>query len=274
VLPASRSAATKPPGLLLGSARLNQRTRPLIGITGRKDSSARLLRASLHSVGETYTRAVHRAGGTPVIIPPLTQEVDWKGLLERLDGLLLSGGEDITPDMYGQASSPWTGQVDGERDSSEIGLVRLWLAGGKPLLAICRGHQLLNVALGGTLMQDIAAQIQDALDHGYLPGRPMEFAVHTVDAAPESRLAAILGGVSFPVNSAHHQAVAQAGRGLAVVAWASDGVIEATEMPDHPFCLAVQWHPEAMLRVSTAMLPLFEAFVRASAGGECCSSAS
>jgi putative glutamine amidotransferase len=219
----------------------------------------------MHSVGETYTRAVHRAGGTPVIIPPLMQEVDWLALLDRLDGLLLSGGEDITPGAYGQALGPWTGQGDGERDSSEIGLVRLWLAQGKPLLAICRGHQMLNVALGGTLLQDITTQVPDALDHAYSPGRPMELAVHTVRVTEDSRLAAVMGSASFAVNSAHHQAIAQPGSGLTVVAQAADGIIEAMEMPDHPFCLGVQWHPEAMLRTSPTMLPLFEQFVRASA---------
>jgi putative glutamine amidotransferase len=219
----------------------------------------------MHSVGETYTRAVHRAGGTPVIIPPVTQAVDWEALLDRLDGLLLSGGEDIAPTAYGQALSPWTGRVDGERDSSEIGLARLWLTRGKPLLAICRGHQLLNVALGGALLQDITAEVPDALDHAYLPGRPMEDTVHTVEAMMESQLAAILGSALFSVNSAHHQAVVQPGRGLEIVAYASDGVVEATEMRDHPFCLSVQWHPEAMLRISAAMLPLFEEFIRASA---------
>jgi putative glutamine amidotransferase len=218
----------------------------------------------MHTVGETYTRAIHRAGGTPVIIPPFTREGDWTTLLDRLDGLLLSGGEDIAPGTYGQLSSPWTGRIDEERDTSEIGLVQRWLARGKPLLAICRGHQILNIALGGTLLQDITAEFPDALDHAYSPGRPMEASVHAVEVAAESRLAAILGGGAFAVNSAHHQAVAQPGRGLEIVARAPDDVVEATEMVAHPFCLSVQWHPEAMLRMSATMLPLFEAFVQAS----------
>ena len=217
----------------------------------------------MHSVGETYTRAIHRAGGIPVIIPPLMEEADWSGLLDRLDGLLLSGGEDIAPDAYGQMPSSWTGYVDEERDRSELGLVRRWLARGKPLLAICRGHQILNVALGGTLLQDIAAELPDALEHAYLPGHRMEVAAHTVKVTPKSQLASILGGAAFSVNSAHHQAVAQAGRGLVIVAEASDGVIEATEMTGDSFCLSVQWHPEAMLRISADMLPIFEEFVRA-----------
>lgn len=217
----------------------------------------------MHSVGVTYTRAIHRVGGTPVIIPPLTREVDWTPLLTRLDGLLLSGGEDIAPEYYGQDLEPWTGQVDKERDQSELGLVQQWVARGKPLLAICRGHQVLNVALGGELWQDVMTQLPDAMDHAYVPGRPMELTVHTVTLTPESRLARILGGVYFEVNSAHHQAVARPGAGLEIVAYAPDQVTEATELPDHPFCLSVQWHPEAMLKVSESMLPLFSAFVSA-----------
>jgi putative glutamine amidotransferase len=208
---------------------------------------------------------MHRAGGTPVILPPLTEEADWLTLLDRLDGLLLSGGEDITPDFYGQPLSPWIGYVDTERDRSEVGLVRAWLGRGKPLLAICRGHQMLNVALGGTLLQDITAQVPEALDHAYSPGRAMELGVHTVAVTPQSRLATIMGGVTFEVNSAHHQAVAQPGQGLAVTAHAPDGVVEALELRDHPFCLGVQWHPEAMLRISALMLPLFGQLVSASA---------
>lgn len=240
----------------------------MIGITGRKDTSARLLNAPMHSVGVTYTRAVHQAGGTPLIIPPLTQDVDWPGLLRHLDGLLLSGGEDIAPSYYGQELEPWTGRVDAERDRSELGLVRAWLELGKPLLAICRGHQVLNVALGGTLLQDIASQIPDALDHAYTPARPMEHDVHTVDLNPESRLAGILHGAHFAVNSAHHQAVSEPGEGLSVVGRAPDGVVEAMELPDHPFCLSVQWHPEAMLRRSETMRPLFSAFVAAAGSAQ------
>lgn len=217
----------------------------------------------MHSVGETYTRAVHRAGGVPLIIPPLTQERDWAPLLERLDGLLLTGGEDIAPGRYGQTHEAWTGRFDSERDASELGLVRTWLPSGKPLLAICRGHQVLNVALGGSLYQDVMAHVPNALDHAYVPGRPMEQTVHTVDLAPGSRLAAILAGDHFAVNSAHHQAVLQAGTGLDVVARAPDQIVEAIELVRHPFCIGVQWHPEAMLRLSDTMLPLFEAFIAA-----------
>lgn len=217
----------------------------------------------MHSVGVTYTRAIQQAGGTPVIIPPLTQDSDFPGLLAHLDGLLLSGGEDIAPDRYGQALEPWTGRVDVQRDYAELGLLQGWLALGKPLLAICRGHQVLNVALGGTLLQDITTAFPSALDHAYTPARPMEQTIHTVEVTPESRLSRILGNTHFAVNSAHHQAVTEPGHGIAITATAPDGIVEATELVDHPFCISVQWHPEAMLKTSDSMRPLFAAFVGA-----------
>ncbi len=217
----------------------------------------------MHSVGATYTRAIQRAGGTPVVLPPIMHEDDWPSLLRKLDGLLLSGGEDIAPAAYGQEQQAWTGRIDETRDYAELGLVERWLSLDRPLLGICRGYQVLNVSLGGTLLQDIMTERSDTLDHAYVPGRPMETTVHEVRIQAESHLARALGGTRFSVNSAHHQAVSEPGRGLDVVAYAPDGIIEATELPHHPFCLGVQWHPEAMLRHSTSMLPLFKAFVEA-----------
>ena len=244
------------------SRNLNQR-RPLIGITGRKDSSARLLHAPMHSVGETYTRAVHRAGGTPLILPPLLTPEDVPGLLAQLDGLLLSGGEDIDPVRYRQTPGLHLGRIDPERDAGEFALVRSWLPTAKPLLAICRGHQVLNVVLGGNLYQEIADALPNALDHAFVPARPMERAVHTVTLAPDSQLSQILGRTEVAVNSAHHQAVDELGETLVVTAFAPDGVVEAMENPDHRFCISVQWHPEAMVKVSETMTPLFKALVEA-----------
>ncbi len=217
----------------------------------------------MYSVGETYARALHRVGATPVILPPIMQAQDCELLLLRLDGLLLSGGEDVSPGYYGEAPAAWMGGVDAERDTAEMLLVQAALGQNKPLFAICRGHQVLNVALGGTLYQDIAAQLPNTLDHAYVPARPMEQLVHSVTLASDSRLAAILGGVEFKVNSAHHQSLREPGAGMRIVAHAPDGVVEATELPDYPFCLSVQWHPEAMVKTDDAMLPLFAAFVAA-----------
>jgi putative glutamine amidotransferase len=215
------------------------------------------------AVGETYIRAIIRGGGTPVVIPPITQPDDIEVLVKRLDGLLLSGGEDIAPRHYGQVGEPWMGQVDEDRDATELGLTRIWLRKAKPLLAICRGIQVLNVAIGGTLYQDISTSLPEALDHTYVPARSMEAPIHPVNIESGSMLAKIIGGTSFDVNSAHHQAVDVPGNGAKVVAHAPDGIIEAIEFPQQTFCIGVQWHPEAMIKVSDIMVPLFTSFVHA-----------
>ncbi len=235
--------------------------KPLIGITGRKDTSARLHNSTLHCVGETYVHAIYQAGGMPVILPPVITPEDIPTLVKSIDGLLLTGGEDVAPANYGQESEPWMGGSDEERDASEFTLVQMALENALPILGICRGHQLLNIALGGTLYQDLAMQLPDTLDHAYAPAHPMEHYAHPVTVEADSWLAKILGSTSFMVNSAHHQGVHTVGTALRVTACAPDSVIEALEMPKYPFCLSVQWHLEALLNVSPAMLTLFEAFV-------------
>jgi putative glutamine amidotransferase len=219
----------------------------------------------MHALGETYAQAIHRAGGTPVILPPIISAEDLPPLLTQLDGLVLSGGEDLAPERYGQSPSPHLGRVDEVRDAGELALVRAWLPYVKPLLAICRGHQVLNVALGGTLYQDITESLPNALDHAFVPARPMERTVHTVTLQPGSRLAGLLDATTLAVNSAHHQAIADLGHDLVITAYAPDGVIEAIECPDHRFCIGVQWHPEAMVKLSDTMWPLFEGFVATAA---------
>ncbi|HOC20126.1 MAG TPA: gamma-glutamyl-gamma-aminobutyrate hydrolase family protein [Anaerolineae bacterium] len=237
--------------------------RPIIGITGRKDTSARLVHSPMYSVGETYVHAVHQAGGAPVILPPMLAEADWTALLGRLEGLLLSGGEDLHPRQYGQPPEAWLGGVDETRDTSELGLIRAALEMRKPIFAICRGIQVLNVALGGTLYQDLAAQVPGALDHAFLMSRSLDQSVHPVTLEADSALVRILGGVTFAVNSAHHQSIQTPGAGLRVVGRAPDGVIEAVELADYPFCIGVQWHPEALVRSDPAMAALFAALVEA-----------
>jgi len=236
--------------------------KPLIGITGRQDQSARLHSTALYAVGQTYVRAIQKVGGVPLIIPPTMTADDCSCVLAALDGLLLTGGEDIVPKYYEQMPEAWLGGVDEKRDISELGLVQQWLTLKRPLLAICRGHQMLNIATGGTLYQDIAAHIPNALDHPYTPARPMEQLVHWVEIAPDSQLARIFGATSLEVNSAHHQAVKTPGAGIKISAHAPDGVVEALELSAHPFCVSVQWHPEAMVKVNDSMWPLFKAFVK------------
>jgi putative glutamine amidotransferase len=236
---------------------------PVIGITGRTDQSARPPNIFLFSISRTYVQAVELGGGAPVIIPPHLEEAELRAIFERLDGLLLSGGGDIEPSFFGEEDSGLLWVVDERRDRLELALARWALAEELPLLAICRGHQVLNVAAGGTLIQDIPAFVPGALNHSTVAGRPKSAVTHMVEVAAGSRLAALIGAGDLGVNSAHHQAVKAVGDGLIVTARAPDGIIEGLEIADHPFCVGVQWHPEAMVESQPAMRRLFEGLAEA-----------
>jgi putative glutamine amidotransferase len=210
---------------------------------------------------QSYAKALEAAGAIPVLLPLLdvTTSTD---LLDRLDGLLLAGGDDVNPARYGQTVHAKTEPPDDRRDQVEIDLALSAVAEKKPLLAICRGMQVLNVAFGGTLTQDIADLVPNALDHtlNYEDYQLRSTIAHSVDILPNTRLASITGN-SAQVNSFHHQAIAQIGEGLHSAAYASDGIVEALE-GGHPdqFLLAVQWHPEDMYQSDPKMLGLFESF--------------
>lgn len=186
-----------------------------------------------------YAEQVAAAGGIPVLLPPLPGIA---AAVDRLDGLLLTGGGDVDPGRYGAQPDPHTSRVSGPRDAAELELLNAAVAAGKPVLGVCRGMQLLNVARGGTLCQHLPA------DAGHYP-EPGIFGSHPVKVAPGTRLAGILGadGSAVDVPTAHHQSIDRLGDGLVATAWAEDGVIEAVERDDDgdPFLLAVQWHPEA-----------------------------
>jgi putative glutamine amidotransferase len=189
-----------------------------------------------------YSDMVTAAGALPVLLPPVRGVA---GLLGRLDGLVLSGGGDISPAAYGAEADPATGTANPDRDRAELELCRHAFADGVPVLGICRGLQVVNVALGGTLHQ----HLPDLVGHdGHSPD-PAGYGRHKVSIEPGSRLAALLGRSEADVPTHHHQAVDRLGAGLAATAWADDGVIEAAELagPDGPASLvaAVQWHPEA-----------------------------
>jgi putative glutamine amidotransferase len=206
---------------------------------------------------------VELGGGAPLVIPPHLGETELRAIFEHVDGLLLSGGGDIGPALYGERDGGLLWSIDEWRDRTELALARWALAEGLPLLAICRGIQVLNVAAGGTLVQDIPTQVHDALSHSSVAGRPMDTVAHTVEVAADSRLAALVGAGELGVNSAHHQAAKAVGARLAITARAPDGIIEGLEAPDHPFCLGVQWHPEAMAESRPVMRRLFEGLARA-----------
>jgi len=222
-----------------------------------------LLRIPRYATPQTYVHAVIRAGGLPVVLPAAIREGQIPYLMDRLDGLLLSGGGDIAVECYGGPESPLVENVDRERDRAELALVRLALRNQKPLLAICRGIQVLNVACDGTLYADIGAQIPDALLHLPADDQPPDSTSHPVCLAAGSQLAAILGQEEVTVNSLHHQAARRLGQGLAVTARAPDGVVEGLEYPHHPFCVGVQWHPELEIGNQEGMERLFQALVQA-----------
>ena len=234
---------------------------PIIGISTRTGQSNSPSRAPLYGVPQTYVRAVRQAGGLPVLLTPVSTPQEAAAVISSVTGLILSGGGDIAASLYGGEPSELIAMVDPERDESELLLTQAALQAGTPLLAICRGIQMLNVARGGTLYADIPTQIPDSLPHRPPPGGPYDGAAHQISIAPGSRLATILGGTNVTVNSLHHQAVRQVGQGLVVSARAPDGVIEGLELDDHPFCLGVQFHPE--LDTAGVGGPLFQALVQA-----------
>jgi putative glutamine amidotransferase len=203
------------------------------------------------------------SGGTPVIIPPYLEGPPLRSAFEGIAGLLLSGGGDIHPSSFGERECGLLWRIDRRRDHAELSLARWALEEGCPVLAICRGIQTLNVAAGGSLIQDIPTQVPDALAHSSIAGRPLPDIAHQVSVNPHSRLAELIGAGDVGVNSAHHQAVKSVGDGLLAVARAPDSVIEGLEAPAHPFCIGVQWHPEAMVESTPIMRRLFEGLIQA-----------
>src|SRR4051794_1950615 len=194
------------------------------------------------ALGVSYLDAVAEAGGIPVILAPLPAR-RLEAIIERLDGVCLSGGPDIEPATYGALDHPELGPTEPEVDLFELGLVRAARRRGLPVLAICRGMQVLNVARGGTLVQHVP-DLSDEVPHRQTT--PACEPSHAVAVAADSRLARITGSDRIDVNSFHHQAIDLLGAGLEPVAWADDGVIEAVEAPGDAFMLGVQWHAECL----------------------------
>jgi putative glutamine amidotransferase len=193
----------------------------------------------------------------------LSDDTLLRAAYKQVDALLLPGGEDVNPRHYGEPPHEKCGPPSPARDATELALARWAVAEGKPLLAICRGIQVLNVALGGSLYQDIAAQVPGAGRHDWYPDHPRSLRAHDAVLEPDSRLATMVGSASLPVNSLHHQAVKDVAAGLRVVACAPDGVVEALEAAGHPFAMAVQWHPEELAGSDPQAQRLFDALVEA-----------
>lgn len=214
----------------------------------------------------TYTDAVFRAGGIPVIIPPTEKPATFSRLVEKLDGLLLAGGVDINPLLYGESQHPETKLVSKIRDKTELYLLEKFLEADKPVFGICRGMQLINVYYGGTLHQDIPSELTTHLDHqGSTHAKDSSLVVHQIRIEAGTKVSNILNATSIDVNSCHHQAIKKLGHGLEAVAWAEDSIIEAIEDKNSDFVLGIQAHPEA-LEGSTVpeWQKMFKSFVRAS----------
>jgi putative glutamine amidotransferase len=235
---------------------------PLIGVTTSEVRRGDLATLRRHgeppqhemALGLTYMRAIELAGGVPVVLPPLLDGM--ATLLDRLDGICLSGGPDLDPAAYGARAHEQLGPTEPQLDRFELELARAADSVGMPLLGICRGAQALNVARGGTLHQHVEGHRQTEL-----ATQP----VHAVRIAPRSRASRVLKTRATMVNSFHHQAVDELGEDLVVTAWAPDGTIEAIEDRRHPFLLAVQWHAETLVD-TPSQLALFRALVEAASG--------
>lgn len=213
-------------------------------------------------VNAAYVRAVLAGGGLPIVLSPLIGASRAAAAMEGVDGLLLSGGEDIDPAWYGERPSPLLGCVDRERDVFELALFAIARQRELPILGICRGIQLVNVALGGTLWQDLPSERPHPVDHCPTTGRGTR--CHEIELKPGSRAAEALGVGRLSANSIHHQGIKALAPGLIATGWSEDGLVEAVETgPEMPWLLAIQWHPEEMHFDATAPdQGLFAALVR------------
>jgi putative glutamine amidotransferase len=236
---------------------------PVIGVTSTRQTSEHGY--AILTITEAYIQSLVQAGACPVMIPLGLSKQELNSLLDRLDGLLFSGGGDVHPSQYGSQFHPLVDDVILDRDEMELYLIPEAIHRQLPFLGICRGLQVINVALGGTLYEDVLDQLPGALRHRYFPDMPRSYLAHSVEIVSDSRLGNILGKLTAQVNSLHHQGIRQLAPGLHPTAHAPDGLIEAFEIPTHPFGMAVQWHPE-WLPDHASMNNLFNEFVQSARG--------
>jgi putative glutamine amidotransferase len=249
---------------------MGARALPLIAVTTSEMRTSAALTTTAESdpprsemvLGLTYLDAVQQAGGVPVVVPPLAQEMIGP-FLDRVDGLCLSGGPDVHPAAYGAEPHPRLGPTEPRLDAFELGLVRAADERGLSVLAICRGAQVVNVARGGALHQHLPDAVGETVHHRQTVAASQP--THPITVAPGSRLAEIFGRGRTDVNSFHHQAASRMGEGLVPTAWATDGTVEAFEAPGDRFLLGVQWHAECLVG-RRGHDELFTRLVAASAG--------
>jgi len=240
--------------------------RPLIGITcSRVIGGAWGLYSPGHFMDYTfneYSEAIQYCEGAPLLIPIAQNRETLRTILDRLDGLLLSGGPDINPRFYGEQPLAGLGEIDEDLDRMELQIAKMALQKDLPVLAICRGIQVLNVSQGGTLYQDIPTQVQESINHTQKADRKIN--THSIRIEANSYLYNIFRRKQIWVNGKHHQAIKDLAPSLIISARASDGVIEAVEHPEKKFVIGVQWHPEGTWKDDPYSRKLFQAFIRVS----------
>lgn len=247
---------------------MSSRKRPTIGVTTQSLQAIDGIPPGLPNsvvMNQRYYEAVAAAGGAPLLIPLLDDEDALRGAYEACSGILIPGGVDMDPATYGEAPHEKLGRIDPARDRVELQLTRWAVEDRKPLLGLCRGLQVINVAAGGSLYQDLDAQLEGAIKHDYFPnyGFERDHLSHEVAVAPASRLRSLVDLEQLPVNSMHHQGVKQLGTGLRACAVASDGLIEAVESTGGHWMVGVQWHPEVFDADDPHTRDLFRGFVEA-----------
>lgn len=208
-----------------------------------------------------YLKGIELAGGAPVVLPLIEDREVLSAILERCAGVLIPGGHDVEPACYGQELMPECGELSPARDRLEDWVIGWALERDMPILGICRGVQMLNVHLGGTLYQDLPTQRPESLNHSQEP--PYETLVHQVEVKENSALAELTGAGMLSVNSLHHQAIETVAPGLVVDAVSTDGIVEAVHLPGKQFVLGVQWHPEYCCQIQKEAMGIFRGFLRA-----------
>ena len=237
--------------------------KPLIGCTTYRKISNQTPPIDVLGLMPSYLEAIVAAGGVPVMIPLGLSDDDLQVAIQQMDGILLPGGGDIEPTVYQGRRHQTVSGIDKDRDRVEMTVARTAVAQQKPLLAICRGMQVLNVALGGSLWEDVELLMPEAMHHEFVHTHPRNYLAHNVSIEPDSFLARQLGRTETAVNSLHHQGVRRLATDLRATAFAPDGLIEGVEVSDHPFAVGVQWHPENLIHNAPHMLGLFQGLVAA-----------